>query len=174
MTVNAAADTPVEKSVPSDLTSLKVGDSISVTGPVEADGSVTPIVITQTPTVVGQSAGAPAPTSSSNPTTAKPAATAQASTSKKTTSTTPNAGASARPSISGGARAGGPFSNPEFTACLTKAGVTFAAGTRPDVTDPKVADALAKCRALLPNTGGGNGFAGRGAGANPSASPAAS
>jgi hypothetical protein len=172
VTVNAAADTPVVQSIPSDLSSLKVGDTISVTGPAEADGSISPFAITKTPTVAGQSSGTTAATTSSNSTGAKPAASAQAT--KKAQTLAPNSATSTRPSISGGARGGGRFSNPEFTACLTKAGVTFAAGTRPDMTDPKVAEALTKCRALLPNAGGANGFAGRGAGATPTASPAAS
>jgi len=71
--------------------------------------------------------------------------------------------------------AGGRFSNPAFTACLAKAGVTFTAGTRPDFTDPKVAAAIQSCATSLGLSApgapgaGGSGF---GSGTGRSAAPA--
>jgi len=71
--------------------------------------------------------------------------------------------------------AGGRFSNPAFTACLAKAGVTFTAGSRPDFTDPKVAAAIQSCGTSLGLSApgapgaGGSGFGG---GTGRSASPA--
>jgi hypothetical protein len=66
-----------------------------------------------------------------------------------------------------GGAGGGRFSNPAFTACLAKAGVTFTAGTRPDFTDPKVAAAIQSCATSLglsvPGAGGFGGGAGRSA-----------
>ena len=83
------------------------------------------------------------------------------------------AGSAARPAVggaggagnggAGGGGGGGRFNNPEFTACLAKAGVTFDPGSRPDMADPKVAAAMTKCRDLLPQAGAG-GPAGGGAG----------
>ena len=58
-----------------------------------------------------------------------------------------------------GRRAGGAFSNPKLTACLTKAGITLAAGARPNFQDPKTAAALQTCFAQLGITPGG-GFGG--------------
>jgi len=69
--------------------------------------------------------------------------------------------------------AGGRFSNPAFTACLAKAGVTFTAGTRPNFQDPKVAAAIQSCATSLglsaPGAGGG-GFGSRSAGGSGSSS----
>jgi len=78
--------------------------------------------------------------------------------------------------------AGGRFSNPAFTACLAKAGVTFTAGTRPDFTDPKVAAAIQSCATSLglsapgaPGAGGSGFGGGTGRSASPSTpAPAAS
>jgi hypothetical protein len=83
---------------------------------------------------------------------------------------------------SGAPRAGGRFSNPAFTACLAKAGVTFTAGTRPDFTDPKVAAAIQSCATSLglsapgaPGAGGSGFGSGTGRSAAPATpSPAAS
>jgi hypothetical protein len=61
---------------------------------------------------------------------------------------------------------GGRFSNPAFSDCLAKAGVTFAPGTRPDRTDPKVAAAIASCASTLGlGAPGGGGFTGGAGGA---------
>src|ERR1019366_5667163 len=62
-------------------------------------------------------------------------------------------------STSGTGRGAGVFSNPALTACLTKAGITIASGTRPNFQDPKTAAALQKCFTQLGITRGG-GFGG--------------
>ena len=75
--------------------------------------------------------------------------------------TAPVPGVSA-PTGTGGTR-GGAFSNPKLTACLTKAGITIAAGARPDFQDPATAAALQTCFTQLGITPGG-GFGGGAAG----------
>jgi len=81
--------------------------------------------------------------------------------------------ASGAPRAGGAGGAGGRFSNPAFTACLAKAGVTFTAGTRPNFQDPKVAAAIQSCATSLglsaPGAGGG-GFGSRSAGGSGSSS----
>lgn len=82
----------------------------------------------------------------------------------------PAASSAAAPATSGTAsptrRAGGAFSNPKLIACLTKAGVTIAAGARPNFQDPATAAALQTCFTQLGITpgGGGGGFGGGAAG----------
>ena len=66
-----------------------------------------------------------------------------------------------------GAGGGGRFNNPAFIACLAKNGVTLAAGTPPDRTDPKVAAAMQACISTLGAGGGG----GRAARPTPTATP---
>ena len=109
-------------------------------------------------------------------------ASASGSTSGSSAGTSAGAPAGAG-TASGAPRAGGAggrFSNPAFTACLAKAGVTFTAGTRPDFTDPKVAAAIQSCATSLglsapgaPGAGGSGfgGSAGRSATPAPAASP---
>jgi len=64
--------------------------------------------------------------------------------------------------------AGGRFSNPAFTACLAKAGITFASGTRPNFQDPKTAAAIKSCATSLglsaPGASGASGASGAGGG----------
>ena len=74
---------------------------------------------------------------------------------------------SAAPGASTGTarRGGGAFSDPKLIACLTKAGITIAAGARPDFQDPATATALQTCFTQLGITPGG-GFGG-GAGGGP-------
>ena len=76
------------------------------------------------------------------------------------------AGAPAGGSSAGsGARGGGMFSNPAFTACLTKAGVTITPGQRPNFQDPTTMTALQGCmKSLGLSFGGGGGGAGGGRG----------
>ena len=76
------------------------------------------------------------------------------------------AGAPAGGSSAGsGARGGGMFSNPAFTACLTKAGVTITPGQRPNFQDPTTMTALQSCmKSLGLSFGGGGGGGGGGAG----------
>lgn len=196
--VNATDQTPVLQSTKSTLASLKVGDTVTVTGQTGADGSVTPIAITSgavapRPNFGGQGGTAPIIPGAS-PATTGGVATPNAGPVRKSGTTTSKAKpkstsgvASAKPSApvrspgvvpGAGGGGGGRFSDPAFTACLAKAGVTFTAGARPDFQDPKVAAAMASCRSLLPGggqpgAGGGGGFgSGRPAGApTPAASP---
>ena len=75
------------------------------------------------------------------------------------------AGAPAGGSSAGsGARGGGMFSNPAFTACLTKAGVTITPGQRPNFQDPTTMTALQSCMKSLGLSFGGGGGGGGGAG----------
>ena len=83
--------------------------------------------------------------------------------------TAPVPGVSA-PTGTGGTR-GGAFSNPKLTACLTKAGITIAAGARPDFQDPATAAAMQTCFAQLGITPGGGFGGGAGAGAAGGAVP---
>ncbi len=76
------------------------------------------------------------------------------------------AGPAGVPGAGGG---GGRFNNPAFIACLAKNGVTLAAGTPPDRTDPKVAAAMQACISTLGAGGGGGG--GRAARPTPTATP---
>ncbi len=77
------------------------------------------------------------------------------------------------PSAGAGRRAGGggAFSNPALTVCLSKAGITLTAGSRPDFQDPKTAAALQACFTQLGITrvGGFGGGAAGGAAPAPSA-----
>ena len=82
------------------------------------------------------------------------------------------AGPAEVPGAGGGG--GGRFNNPAFTACLAKNGVTLAAGTPPDRTDPKVAAAMQACISTLgagaPGAGGA-AAGGRAARPTPTATP---
>ena len=73
---------------------------------------------------------------------------------------------------SGSGRAGGLFSNPKLTACLTKAGVKLTAGSRPNFQDPNTITALRTCFTQLGITPGGFGGGGSGGGASGGAAPA--
>ncbi len=74
------------------------------------------------------------------------------------------------PTGTGGTR-GGAFSDPKLIACLTKAGITIAAGARPDFQDPATAAAMQTCFAQLGITPGGGFGGGAGAGAAGGAVP---
>ncbi len=80
---------------------------------------------------------------------------------------------SAAPGASTGTarRGGGAFSDPKLIACLTKAGITIAAGARPDFQDPATATALQTCFTQLGITPGGGFGGGAGAGAAGGAVP---
>jgi hypothetical protein len=130
-------------------TPIKVGDNVTVRGATAgaggfgaAAGGLTGGTAAGAASGTGSSAGTP----SGTPTGAGAG----------TASGTPRAGG-----------AGGRFSNPAFTACLAKAGVTLTAGTRPNFQDPKVAAAIQSCATSLglsaPGAGGG-GFGSRSAG----------
>ena len=98
-------------------------------------------------------------------------ATSGGTTSGGSAATVPAPVASDGASTGTGRRAGGAFSNPKLTACLTKAGITLAAGARPNFQDPKTAAALQTCFAQLGITPGG-GFGG-GAPGGAASAPAA-
>jgi len=145
ITLNATPTTPI-----------KVGDNVTVRGATTgaaaggfggAAGAGTGL------------AGAPASGAAGSGSSAGPSAGAP--TGAGTASGAPRAGG-----------AGGRFSNPAFTACLAKAGVTFTAGTRPDFTDPKVAAAIQSCATSLGLSAPGAGGSGFGGGAGRTAAPA--
>lgn len=75
----------------------------------------------------------------------------------------PAPGVSAPAGSGTGRGGGGAFSDPKLIACLTKAGITIAAGARPDFQDPATAAALQTCFTQLGITPGG-GFGGGAAG----------
>ena len=75
----------------------------------------------------------------------------------------PAPGVSAPAGSGTGRGGGGAFSDPKLIACLTKAGITIAAGARPDFQDPATAAAMQTCFAQLGITPGG-GFGGGAAG----------
>jgi len=131
-------------------TPIKVGDNVTVRGATTSAGGF------------GAAAGG---------LTGGTGASAGAGASAGTPSGTPaGAGAgtaSGAPRAGGAGAAGGRFSNPAFTACLAKAGISFTSGTRPNFQDPKVAAAIQSCATSLglsaPGAGGG-GFGSRSAG----------
>jgi hypothetical protein len=133
-------------------TPIKAGDNVTVRGATAAGAAGGFGGAAASGSAPGSSAGSSAGTSAGAP--------GGAGTASGATSGTPRAGGA-------GGAGGGRFSNPAFTACLAKAGVTFTAGTRPDFTDPKVAAAIQSCATSLglsaPGAGGFGGGAGRSA-----------
>ena len=131
----------------------------------------TPIKVGDNVTVRGATGGAAAGLTGGTGT----SASGSASGSSAGTSAGAPAGAGTASGAPRAGGAGGRFSNPAFTACLAKAGVTFTAGTRPDFTDPKVAAAIQSCATSLGLSApgapgaGGSGF---GSGTGRSAAPA--
>ena len=149
ITLDAAPATPVA-----------TGDSVSVR--VSAAGAA----------AGGAPASVPA-TGSNAAATGKKGTSATGTTGTSTTTKPTVGGAAAGPAGApqgAGGGGGGRFNNPEFLACLTKNGVTLAAGARPDRTDPKIAAALQACASTLglPAAGGGGG---RAAKPTPTATP---
>jgi len=142
-------------------TPIKVGDNVTVRGATTGAGGFGAAaggLTGGTGTGAASGAGASGGTSAGTPAGAGAGAASGA----------PRAGGAG---AAGGA--GGRFSNPAFTACLAKAGVTFTAGTRPNFQDPKVAAAIQSCATSLglsaPGAGGG-GFGSRSAGGSGSSS----
>jgi len=137
----------------------------------KVSGNTVTITLTATPTTpikVGDNVTVRGATTSAGGLTGGTGASAGAGASAGTPSGTPaGAGAGAASGAPRAGGAGGRFSNPAFTACLAKAGVTFTAGTRPNFQDPKVAAAIQSCATSLglsaPGAGGG-GFGSRSAG----------
>ena len=131
ITLDAAPATPV---APGDAVSVRDTGGTAATGASTATGTQT------------------TPTTSSASGTKSGAATAAPSSK-------PSVGGAAAGNGAAGNGGGGRFSNPAFTACLAKNGVTIAAGARPDRTDPKVAAAIQACASTLglPSGAGGGG-----------------
>ena len=135
-----------------DPSSLKAGDTVTVrVRPAGVGGAGGP----------GAAPGAlPGASSSSS----SSSSSQSSGGSKSSSGSKPSGTSTPKPSVSGGpagGRGGGMLSNPAFTACMSKEGVTIAAGARPDRTDPKVMAAMQKCFSTLGIApGGGGGFGG--------------
>ena len=181
--IKAAADTPVLSTSRQDIAALKVGDRLTATGETAADGSITPIALTQGGGFgggqgrggAGNAAVSPQGTINSTQANQTPITSNKNGKQKGVTknkngkSVTPQSSA---PAVSGapgagpgpgGNGGGGPGGgNGELRKCLTDAGIEFAPGSRPDLTDPTVAAAFEKCRALFPGGGGQGGSGGPG------------
>ncbi len=184
--IKAAADTPVLSTSRQDIAALKVGDRLTATGETAADGSITPITLTQGGGFGGgQGRGgagnaAVSPQGTSNSTQANQTPITSNKNGKSVTpqssapavSGTPGAGAGAGPGPGGNGGGGPGGGNGELRKCLTDAGIEFAPGSRPDLTDPTIAAAFEKCRAQFPG-GGGQGGGGQGGGGQRGGAPAA-
>ena len=180
--IKAAADTPVLSTSRQDIAALKVGDRLTATGETAADGSITPIALTQGGGFgggqgrggTGNAAVSPQGTSNGTQANQSPITSNKNGKQKGVTknkngkSVTPQSSA---PEVSGapgaGPGPGGPGGpgggNGELRKCLSDAGIEFAPGSRPDLTDPTIAAAFEKCRAQFPG-GGGQGGQGGGPG----------
>jgi hypothetical protein len=120
-------------------------------------------------TDTGNAGGTSSSGTSTSTTPINPPANNGTSTSGSTTTNTAPAPAASPAATNSTARRRGAFSNPQLTACLKKAGITIAAGSRPNFQDPATAQALQTCFTQLGITPGG-GFGGaRGAAPTPAA-----
>ncbi len=184
--IKAAADTPVLSTSRQDIAALKVGDRLTATGETAADGSITPIALTQGGGMgggfgggqgrSGTSNGALSPQGANSSTQASqtPITSNKSGKQKGVTKNKKGKGVTSQsgaPAVNGapgpgpGGNGGGPGGgNGELRKCLTDAGIEFAPGSRPDLTDPNVAAAFEKCRALFPGGGGQGGSGGPGGG----------
>ena len=149
---------------PTTASSLTAGDQARLTdsGTVAAPGGAS-------------TGGAPSGASTSASTSGSGTTSAKGSTTTSSASgSAPAAGSgnASGGSGSGSGRAGGLFSNPKLTACLTKAGVKLTAGSRPNFQDPNTITALRTCFTQLGITPGGFGGGGSGGGASGGAAPA--
>lgn len=187
--IKAAADTPVLSTSRQDIAALKVGDRLTATGETAADGSITPIALTQGGGFGGGQARSGAgnavvsPQGTSNGTQANQTPITSNKNGKQKGVTKNKNGKSVTPQSSAPAVSGAPGAGPgaggnggggpgggngELRKCLTDAGIEFAPGSRPDLTDPTIAAAFEKCRAQFPGGGGqggqGGGFGGGGQG----------
>jgi hypothetical protein len=157
--IKAAADTPVLSTSRQDIASLKVGDRLTAAGETAADGSITPITLTQGGgfgggqgrTGGGNAAVSPKDTNNSTQTNQTPITSNK---NGKQKATTKNKNGKSPTTQNGAPAVGG---NGELRKCLTDAGIEFAPGSRPDLTDPTISAAFEKCRAQFP---GGGGFGG--------------
>jgi len=187
--IKAAADTPVLSTSRQDIAALKVGDRLTATGETAADGSITPIALTQGGGMGGGFGGGQGRSGAGNgvlspqgtitstqanqtPITSNKSGKQKATTKNKNgkSPTTQNGAPAvdgAAPGGQGGQGGpGGPGGgNGELRKCLTDAGIEFAPGARPDLTDPTISAAFEKCRAQFPGGGGfGGGQGGPGGG----------
>ena len=176
--IKAAADTPVLSTSRQNIASLKVGDRITAAGEPAADGSITPMVLTQGGGFGGGQGGggagngalSPQGTNSSTQTNQTPITSNKSGKqkgiikNKNGKSATTQSGAPAVNGAPSGGPGGGRGGNSELRQCLTDAGIEFAPGSRPDLTDPTVAAAFEKCRAQFPGGGGQGGQGGGPAG----------
>ena len=149
---------------PTTASSLTAGDQARLTdsGTVAAPGGAS-------------TGGAPSGASTSGSPSGSGTTSAKGSTTTSSASGSAPAAGSGKASGgsgSGRGRAGGLFSNPKLTACLTKAGVTLSAGNRPNFQDPNTITALRTCFTQLGITPGGFGGGGSGGGASGGAAPA--
>ena len=167
----SGATVTITLSDPTQASSLNAGDTARVT---DTAGAGSAPSLPSAPTTAGTTGSTP------NKGT-KPSAgsatgpTAGGATAKPRTARTPGAaGAAGTPGAAGGAqggaRGGGLFNNPAFSACLTKAGVTITPGQRPNFQDSATSAAIQSCMKSLGITfgggaGGGGGGGGFGAGA---------
>ena len=196
--ISSNSETRVISTTAENFASLKVGDTISVVGAPEPDGSITSLVITkgELPTVnsqggqsgagkgnkenIGGNGGATQPSKKSGGNKPKKAGGKGGSgggkniqkgggqTSQGTANSTSQ---NSGPSVGGQKPGGGGMNNPEFIACLAKEGVIIKEGERPDRQDPVVASALEKCRDLLPRRNGGGQGGNQGQGQNNAPAP---
>ena len=180
--IKAAADTPVLSTSRQDIAALKVGDRLTATGETAADGSITPIALTQGGGMGGGFGGGQGRSGTSNGALSPQGANSSTQASqtpitsnksgkqkgvtknKKGKGVTSQSGAPAVNGAPGPGPGGNGGGNGELRKCLTDAGIEFAPGSRPDLTDPNVAAAFEKCRALFPGGGGQGGSGGPGGG----------
>ena len=163
--VTSSETTRVLSTSSESFAALKVGDSVSVLGDTDANGSITSNLITK-----GEGALRGASSNGNSPGTADQPANQGAKEKDKTKGkgAKKNSGSAPKSSSSGATEksiqgqpkgegkgggnkgGGGALRNPEFRKCLEDEGITITPGTRPDMSDPKVAAAFEKCRPLLP------------------------
>ena len=165
--VTSSETTRVLSTSSESFAALKVGDSVSVLGDTDANGAITSNLITK-----GEGAPRSAGSNGNPPQTADQSANQGAKEKGKTkgkgNNNKKNSGSAPKSSSTGTTEksiqgqpkgegkgggnkgGGGALRNPEFRKCLEDEGITITPGTRPDMSDPKVAAAFDKCRPLLP------------------------
>ena len=196
--ISSNSETRVISTSAENFASLKVGDTISVVGAPEPDGSITSLVITkgELPAVnlqggqsgaekgnkekIGGNGGATQPSNKSGGNKPKKVGGKGGSGGGKNTKkgggqtsqgTANSTSQNSSPSVGGQKPGGGGMNNPEFIGCLKKEGVIIKEGERPDRQDPVVASALDKCRNLLPKGNGGGQGGNQGQGQNNAPAP---
>jgi len=182
LTVTANDQTRILSTTSDSFASLRIGDAVSVQGEISTDGSIAPNVISKGDGVLSRSSGSANPNStgagstSSGKSVKAPKSDSGAKNgkgNKNNKNKKPNQNGAATNSQTSGDGSGqgnrgggGALRNPEFRACLTENGVEIPQGERPDMNNPKVAAAVEKCRALLPQGGQGGQGGGQGGQSN--------